>query len=154
MINAENIKKAITVMERVKANEGYLRRKLFDLSSFQEYGEEAQITEEAALNVCGTTCCFIGWLAISPEFRELGVEMGSSGNIEFFNRSQKWVNTELDILCSLLGVSARTANGLIYNTPIGKSFTFYGKPDESITPDDVIDELKHILFMTENSEDA
>jgi hypothetical protein len=74
-MNLDNVNKAIAVMERVRA-----RGDNFDLRSWQDARSEYLVqTNEEALHTCGTSACFAGWLAVSPEFQADGGEVGPGG---------------------------------------------------------------------------
>lgn len=141
-INKENIRKAINVMQRVADNEETLKRQLFYLPYYQTYngewdGHDLYKTEDEAINHCGTTCCFVGWLAISPEFRELGV------NTNFYGAPVD-ADGNTNIIRELLGMSYNQYESFIYGlTYHGENF--YDKEIETITPHDIIKKLEELL---------
>lgn len=65
-MNKGNIKKAIAVLKR-----HVVKGSPLDMSDYQqETGCGEAITVEE--NLCGTPCCFAGYVAVSPEFQEDG----------------------------------------------------------------------------------
>lgn len=72
--NNEKIDLAIQVMKRVQKLEEEQDRTLLDMRGFRYPFPNPPLvitTFDEAVNLCGTTCCFAGWLAIAPEFPEL-----------------------------------------------------------------------------------
>lgn len=72
-MNIENVNKAISVMERVKA-----RGDKVDMSDWQN-SEFGFGDSEQDLHTCGTAACFAGWLAVSPEWAADGGSVTLSG---------------------------------------------------------------------------
>lgn len=73
-MNIKNIDKAIAVMKRVQKREEETNRRFLKMSTWQTpTGRGFAKTEDEAVHACGTTCCFAGWLSVSPEFQEMGV---------------------------------------------------------------------------------
>lgn len=150
MPNTENINKVIQIMERVKANEQSLGRPLFQLKSFLGYQGNwfderitkfnAPQTENAVLSHCGTTCCVAGWIAVSPEFKHLGLSFTNNG---FVNTEEENIT---EILMTLLGLSEDDIEGLIYNRlDLHSETRYYDKESVDITVDDVIRKLKSLI---------
>lgn len=146
MSNIENIKKAIQVMERVKKNEEELGRQLFDLRLFQgnHINPKGKVlkTEEEALDDYGTVCCFAGWLAVSPEFNEMGYCFG-----QHYAPGIEGKRNETEALGDILGLDKNVIDGLIYNigTKFGLGEDYYGKPSKDVIVDDVIEKLKSFI---------
>ena len=107
-------------MERVKEYENSTKRKLLDMSAFMripstinysDFNFMIPNTEENVVKLCGTTCCFSGWLAVSPEFRELGVTQGVHGGAEFPPFHEGFILVEEDVNC---GERSLTGSTLAY----------------------------------------
>lgn len=144
MINKENIKKAITVMERVKANEITMERKLLNMSFFRQ-GENDDVfslkEEDEILHSCGTTCCFAGWIAVSPEFREQGVTSTPIGEIQIGECDNIEDNME-----TLFGFDRFQTNCMVFgDSGTATEDNFYGDHLYEVTVDDVIEKLKEFL---------
>ena len=75
-INKENLDIAITVMERVREQSMPL-----DMGAWQDCEPREIVREEKHL--CGTPCCFAGYIAVSPEFKMVGKV--SVGGAPMFN---------------------------------------------------------------------
>lgn len=143
MANVENIRKAIQVMERVKAHESNCDRKLLDLRYFQSAPDSVKVeTENEVLHKCGTTCCFAGWLGVSPEFKEMGLTVSLNMGIPYL-KGDVYLNTD-EALMELLGLSFSDVHGLIYNEKYGTPY-YYGKVMGDVTVDDVIEKLKSFI---------
>lgn len=124
-MNIENVNKAIDVMERVKA-----RGDNFDLSTWQGGFDGGVIAREEDLHACGTSACFAGWVAVSPEFQADGGEVNFDGSPQYSvfrceSAIREWLNLphkEADDMC-----------GMRDSTQV------YGKNDSrSVTVDDVL----------------
>lgn len=138
-VQKENIRKAIAVMERVKRHE-IGNRNLLDMRFYNTaaYYDIQPYAEERILE-CGTTCCFAGWLAISPEFNDLGVvpTLGGAPCLPKLGVSETF---EI-----LFGINSTTCDNLIYGFN-----SYYSKRHKDVTVDDVIRKLNDIL--TESDE--
>ena len=74
-MNIENAKRAIAVMERVQRS----RDHKFYMGSWFDfvcdtYGNFPTNEEEAVF--CGTSACFLGWLALAPDIPEISLGKG------------------------------------------------------------------------------
>lgn len=147
MPNIENLKLAITVMNRVRDYEESLNRDMFNLSSFQNRDAlwDTLHTEKEVVNECGTTCCFVGWLAVSPEFQELGLRFTEKGYVGFVGDLSEIPNST-EALGNLLGVSHMTAHRMIYDNG---DFYCEGNEAADVTVDHVIAKLEEILSEAE-----
>jgi hypothetical protein len=85
MANLRRIHQSITVMKRVSAS----RKHKFDLRSWQRpkilrvltLRDSAMSTTENEAVSCGTSACFAGWLALSPEAQAEGLAPALRGMI-------------------------------------------------------------------------
>ena len=141
MPNIENIKLAITVMERVKKNEEELGRQQLDMGLFpaniyHSYAPTLETAEEA-VNSCGTICCLAGWLAVSPEFRKQGYSLNKYGTPILSGKNID------ESIAFLLGIDEKTAFGLIHNSK--DDGFYYEKYTDEVTVDDVIRKLKALI---------
>ena len=72
-MNLTNVNKAIAVMERVKARGDDLDMCVWQQRRRPANGNSRMLkTAEEELHTCGTSACFAGWVAVSPEFKEDG----------------------------------------------------------------------------------
>jgi hypothetical protein len=135
-VNAENVRKAIAIMERAD-------KEHFDMTSFQSLTKDkiAAITVPK-LHACGNTACFAGWVAISEEFQADGGHVDLySGAPEIAVRDAKTSHL-LDgefAIAYWLDISPQLAVDLCFTG----SDSFYEADD--IKPHHVIDKLKALL---------
>lgn len=115
-MNRKNIELAIQVMTRVKEYEKSTKRKFLDMSDFVIPSNFGPIptTEEEVVNSCGTTCCVSGWLAISPEFRALGVFQGDWGEAVAYGET---IHPETTLPNMLFGSSSLTL-AYLFDLPV------------------------------------
>jgi len=123
-MNIENVNKAIDVMERVKA-----RGDNFDLSTWQGGFDGGVIAREEDLHMCGTSACFAGWVAVSPEFQEDGGEVEFSGSPRYSACEgeaaiREWLNLPHREAADLCGIEG--------------GWQAYGKHHCDVTVDDVL----------------
>lgn len=112
-VNVNAINRAIQVMEWVQEQEREKSRTLLNMGEFQKPPRMSYTlvnTAEEALNLCGTTCCFSGWLAIHPLFPEL--KPGLSGEAIFSSINSYGTVHDLS---HLLGVPYEEVSRLVYN---------------------------------------
>ena len=70
MINKERLEQAIAVMQRAGK---------VSMGTWQGGNTLECATDEEGLHQCGSTACFAGWVAVSPEFQAAGGRVGTSG---------------------------------------------------------------------------
>lgn|SRR5574340_213189 len=138
-MNKENMRKAITVMERVAAGTNHQ----FDMGAYQK--GEVSYSEAHAVK-CGTACCFAGWLSISPEFNGIlkSEVLGIPVSLITGAVGPK-------AIAEVLGLELNIGNmlcGLGYDS-VMDSFTsvdFYGVSSfPEITPEIVVNKLRSML---------
>jgi hypothetical protein len=78
------------------------------LSEWQDTGIGRMFVSSSSEVNCGTIACAAGWLAINPEFEELGVEVCGSGAPKFENE------TAYRAMARLFGLPYAVAVGLFY----------------------------------------
>jgi hypothetical protein len=78
------------------------------LSDWQDTGMGRTFVSSSAEVNCGTIACAAGWLAINPEFEELGVEVCGNGAPKFENE------TAYSAMARLFGLPYAVAIGLFY----------------------------------------
>lgn len=138
-MNPKHVQAAINVMKRAKARGGELYMSTWQATIHTKY------TEEEVHN-CGTACCFAGWLAVSPEFHEVGGSVSTSGVPVLNNLKQAEaiasyleIPLELSELLTMTADSADEDDGDV-NTE------FYGVDlYRDVTFDMVIEKLELIL---------
>lgn len=133
MMNIENAKRCIAVMERVSK---YPARN-FDMGTWIAPTEQGlfPVTEGEAFN-CGTSACFLGWLALAPDIPEIYVR--SSGAIVSTSGESGSI-----ILAHLLEISQEDAKDLC-----GLGIRLPGDPRYLMgkeTPQDVIDAINWLI---------
>ena len=150
-MNINNVKIAIAIMERAGK---------VDMRSWQSNSKGNAHTDEKKLHKCGTTACFAGWVAVSPEWQEFG-KISSDGAPElnnldtidnfrpayalskWFELEEKIVNlfvygdiiSDLEIDCEYNG---ETVDGKFYSI-------FYDKQWSKVKAKDVIEKLNILL---------
>lgn len=77
-MNLRRMDVCIKVMQRVAA-----KAYAFDIETWQQGGSN-RLTEKG-LHKCGSSACFGGWLAVSPEFRRSGGGVERLGGRPIFN---------------------------------------------------------------------
>jgi hypothetical protein len=78
------------------------------LSDWQDTGMGRTFVSSSSEVNCGTIACAAGWLAINPDFEELGVEVCGSGAPKFENETAYWA------MARLFGLPYAVAIGLFY----------------------------------------
>lgn len=132
-MNKENIKKAIAIMERAGT---------VDMSYWQDVRGDSAIDNEKQLHTCGTSACFAGWVAVSPEFQRDGGQVSSAGAPIFdYLQGSMAIARWLDIRQTLAG---ELVLGDLDEDDLGYSH-FYEKQWEEVDDQDVIKKLKLIL---------
>ena len=129
-MNRERIQSAIAMMKRVIAP-------YFDMTHWQiePHGHIIQIAQtESELHACGSTACFAGHLALSPEFQKAGGSVSKIGAPVF--------NGVLyaEAVAEYFGIPYELARGL---TLPGRDF--YPVRFEDVKPEHVIEKLEMIL---------
>lgn len=136
-MNAVNVKKAIGIMSRARADH-------FNMSRWQTRGYshdmDIAITEDA-LHTCGNQACFAGYVALAPEFRvdggtvddRIGSPIIMIGKALFSGAAA--ISVWLDISSDLAGKICMDGN----------QTDLYGKHHQSVTPQDVITVLERLL---------
>lgn len=130
-------------MTRVKSHESQLGINPLYMMSYVEKGDGYSIpsTEKEAINACGTQCCVSGWLALSPEFKELGVIQGEDGEaiLPEFAKWKEWYQPTAMSLAKLFDLPAEIVDVLIYDFEI-------------TTIDEVVDRMNSWLAEHKDSE--
>lgn len=136
-MNIENVKRCIAVMKRVAAAPDHK----FNMSYwFSNLGtatlHSRELTEEKAVE-CGTSACFLGWLALAPEIPEIyvsphtGAIFGNGGGCNY------------NALADFLEVPRKTARVLCgLPEEAGEDFIELAL---STNPQDVIDLLEKLI---------
>lgn len=131
-MNKKNIQIAIDVMKRAGEVDMLLYQRTpgqFDKTVYSE--------EEA--HECGTIACFAGWLSLSPEFKEQGGKISSTGYPDLNGRYGP------SAIGDFLGVDRNTAIALC-GAGLGSPHSeYYGKKITHITAQDVIEKLTELL---------
>lgn len=170
-MNTDNIKKAIAVMSRVNEDE-------FDLASWQSHKDDdpltsfINLTEAIKGNVsmgveggvapygrlattleqfkeCGTSACFAGHLALSPEYQTDGGWVDDVTGVPSMNTPLGKLTSE-EVIAYWLDINLDLASALVYNVPFlipddDTDADFYGKEISAVTPQDVIAALEDVL---------
>lgn len=102
-MNIDNINKAIKVMKRIERSGKILDMiEWYDddlpLNKDPKYIKE--ITED---NYCGTAACFFGWLAISQEGKEMGLDPVEDG---YASQLSKSLDISKNLAANLIGESS------------------------------------------------
>ena len=103
-MNTKNINSAIAIMTR------HMEARLpLDTSVWQNYKGAAKIAFTKEEELCGTPCCFAGYIAVSPEFRKDGGTCRTNGCpelAEFYDEHaiREWVGCNIyqaESLCAV-----------------------------------------------------
>lgn len=146
-------------IERLKTTENILIRNRygkFNICNFRAplYVDDLRVAEsEEALHKCGYSACIMGYVAVSPEWKELGGKVRLSGVPEINELSDEysiyfWFEAEtdeeiklIDDLCVLGGLDGIT-----------DSLKFYNVQDlEDITIEIAINKLTEIIEKLSNN---
>jgi hypothetical protein len=81
-----NLQTTINILERAKKNNG-----LFDIHYFQYSPtiEDHYVKTERELHSCGNSACVAGYIAVSPEFKKIGGQVGVNGTPVMKNDKDK-----------------------------------------------------------------
>lgn len=75
-MNKGRLEQAINIMKRAGT---------IDMTTWQGGDEDGCATTEAELHSCGNSACFAGWVAIAPEFQEVGGKHLSNSGAPIFD---------------------------------------------------------------------
>lgn len=127
-MNIENVNKAIAVMKRVKK-----RGDAFYLGTWQGLSmDEDALTNEEELHSCGTSACFAGWVAVSPEFKEDGGGIDEDG-------SPTWLGSRFVSGTAAIGAWLDLGGEQAYDLcGCGETRRVYGVDDHEVTVDNVL----------------
>lgn len=135
-MNTENIRRAISMMERVRDQHlGFSMQNFFADKNGTAVVGPLRTGEDAQFHACGNTACFAGYASIASELRDCLPHPSPGAGITGMLREK-------------LGLSATAVSVLCYNfTPLKRSnHILYQKPWAEVTPQDVIDVLNTILL--------
>lgn len=128
-----DIDTAIKIMERAKDK--------IHMNSWQicKSTDHTIALTETELHACGNLACFAGYIAVSPEAKEEGMTINTSGVPVFKGHYAS------DAIAELLNIDFDTALGLVQGDLIDGDFSsFYDKTWKEVTASDVIKKLKEI----------
>src|SRR5690606_6645405 len=112
-MNKENIEKAIAIMKRAGK---------VDMLCWQD--NPNTIKEE--INMCGTSACFAGWVAVSPEFKASGGDVDEFSGTPMLYRYNNLVGSGVSAMAIWLGISNELADSLV----LGNTEEYDGEDDE------------------------
>lgn len=144
-MNRERILYAIELMKQVR-DEG----KKLDMTGWQQSDTPAK-----DFHTCGTACCFGGWLAISPKFKQDGGRIGCFGAPMFGEdilTDQEYLLRDVgsQAIANYLEIDEDASDHLCaIICSIPNEFYAHRLETEDITPDDVINALQTILNSEE-----
>lgn len=134
IFNRANVERALAVMHRVEEE-----KRAFNMEDWQVMGwAEPAVEQESTLANCGTAACFAGWVAVSPEFQEMGGSVDPlSGKPRMGGRSG-W-----EAIALWLGISDTEARELC---GLGLYHLVYGDVDiKDVQAGDVVIVLERLL---------
>ncbi len=139
-MNLKRLEILIGIMERVQKKNGHL-----NLSTWQAVKNcSFNIAHtERELHRCGTAACVAGWLAVSPEFKEVGGRPGYIGMPLLHEKSGA------EAVAEYLGCTEQLAQKI---TAIGKDacqITWYGPQLRNVKMHHVIKKLKKLYKKEE-----
>ena len=143
-MNVDNIKYAIEVMKKAKN---------LNMENFQKCGITPSKTIKN-LHTCGNTACFIGYMVLTPLWKEFF--KNTLGKYYYFSISGSYMRGYCEVysersLAMFLGVREELAYDFIYGDiecyrELEADFSkFYGKPFGEVEPEDVIAKLELVL---------
>ena len=135
-MNVNNMLTAIDIMNRAGK---------FDISVWQEVVPGGYKDTECELHRCGTSACFAGWVAVSPEFRKDGGSISRSCGYPIITDGNNNRLYEASAIAYWLDIPNRDAEDLCFvGSNIGR---FYNdKEYDEITTDDVVCVLATLLL--------
>lgn len=134
-MNTENIRRAISMMERVRDQHlGFSMQNFFADRNGTPIVGPLRTGEDAQFHACGNTACFAGYAAIAPELRDCLPRPSLGAGITGTLREK-------------FGLSGTAVSLMCHNfTPQSwRNHILYQKPWADITPDDVIGVLSRLL---------
>lgn len=149
--NKERVQMSIDILQRVADQDRkFDLRSWYDASLWYSGSPDVPLpprpTTEQELHACGTSACAMGWIAMSPEWREAGGESDPTENVLFFGKkdgmhaAMLWLGAPLDSLIRALFINV---------------FLHMAVPVESIfgtqLSDDVIAEIKNTYVQSAES---
>jgi len=128
--NSSRLKVIIDVMQRALDAD-----KPFDMDTWQGYGIGASTTE-AELHTCGMPACIGGHLAVSPEWKKLGGEVGDGGIPVYYGA------VGVQAIADYLECDIQCAERIVDPQ---KTEYFYKVYSEAVTPQIVVNRLNELL---------
>ena len=98
--------------------------------------------DEGTLHACGTSACFAGWLAVSPEWQADGGYVGLDGSPRMIVDGEE--EDDGEAIAHWLGIPIELADKLCC-CGLGADGSFYEGDLYDVTPQMVIDKLQQIL---------
>lgn len=135
-MNQERLKQFIAAMYRARDNDSI--RMMYFQDAVEGY---AVVSSEDELHTCGNKADAVGYLAISPEWREAGGSMSSCG-CPIFDYSY-----DESALMKFLECSMWTADSIVHGDLVdGNISSYYDKHWCDVVAQDVIDKLEGYLL--------
>lgn len=153
-MNIDNIKLIIKVLRRAKLREKRLKKRLFDMATFQTIYFRSKLpkghpycTNDKQFLECNTNACMSGLIAVAPEFQKQGIIPFIKSGAAIYKDREKEANrsyatglqNEATITFKrLLDIDLITAHDLIFGY-------YHQVLKKDITLDIVIDRLKDMI---------
>jgi hypothetical protein len=107
------------------------------------------VKTEAELHTCGTTACFAGWVAVSPEWKAFG-GLSDEDGAPYLEEFKTWGTNKS--IAKWLGIRPFTVEMFIFNHDIedqANNYTFYSVPYDQVRAEHVVEKLESLKELGE-----